>query len=339
MKNRLLLSVFKTTHRFSPSAGSWRKLLADPRRRMMIQFEARFLVCTAICLYLFRLGARRRLRFELRSPQALRNVNRLAGTRQQKMPHDDTVAYLFKRTPAEGLRRLRTHIVRRMLRGRTLEAFYRLVHRLRGCFPRQTQMEDWERRIQPAEDRRIRTGAPLLRRMERRPELLPGHADGRSGEPGHRTQQTSAPASGRPVRQRRLFRRSAAGSLAELYDPAPAAGGDPETPIPGPTRPHVALSNAQWGLQPETILIVPNGQSPAQPGAAAVCLIVAPRCTNQKTMSHQLHPRARIRQSCSGGRAVGGGEGIGYTGRRRGAGAAERGGFENRKSLFLHPLP
>jgi len=79
------------------------------------------LVCCAVCLYLFRLGARRRLRFELRSPQALRNLNHMARTRHRKMPHPDTVAYLMERMPTAGLRRLRLHMVRRMLRSRMLE--------------------------------------------------------------------------------------------------------------------------------------------------------------------------------------------------------------------------
>lgn len=87
----------------------------------MVQYEARLLVLLAICLYLFRLGARRRLRFELRSPEALRNLNRLAQSRQNKIPHDDTVAYLFKHMSSGGLRRVRTHMLRRILRARMLQ--------------------------------------------------------------------------------------------------------------------------------------------------------------------------------------------------------------------------
>jgi hypothetical protein len=87
----------------------------------MIRYEARLLVLLAICLYFFRLGARRRLRFELRSTDALGNLNRLAATRQQKIPHDDTVAYLMKQMPPEGLRRVRAHMLRRMLRCRMLQ--------------------------------------------------------------------------------------------------------------------------------------------------------------------------------------------------------------------------
>ena len=72
---------------------------------------------------LFRLPARRRLSFELHSPQALRNLNALARTGHKKMPHHDTVAYLMQRVPLGGMRWLRGHIVRRLLRSRALEKF------------------------------------------------------------------------------------------------------------------------------------------------------------------------------------------------------------------------
>lgn len=72
---------------------------------------------------LFRLPARRRLSFELNSSEALCNLNALARTNQKKMPHHDTVAYLMERVPLEGMRWLRDHIVRRLLRSRALEKF------------------------------------------------------------------------------------------------------------------------------------------------------------------------------------------------------------------------
>jgi hypothetical protein len=61
-------------------------------------------------------------------PRALGNLNRLAQTNQQKMPHDDTVAYLCKHMPTEGLRRVRTRMVHRMLQSRMLEKYRLLDH-------------------------------------------------------------------------------------------------------------------------------------------------------------------------------------------------------------------
>jgi len=77
----------------------------------------------AILLRFFRLPARRWLRFELRSQEALRNLNALARTTHTRVAHDDTVNHLLKDLPVSGMEWLRTQAVRRLLRTRALEKF------------------------------------------------------------------------------------------------------------------------------------------------------------------------------------------------------------------------
>ena len=90
-------------------------------------YPARHLVWAGILLFLFRLGARRRLRFDLSSPAGIANLNRLAGTDLEAIPHPDTLAYLLHRLPPDALDLVRSEMMETLLRSRALEPF-----RLRG---------------------------------------------------------------------------------------------------------------------------------------------------------------------------------------------------------------
>jgi len=78
-------------------------------------------------MFVFRLPARRRLRYDLNSDCALSNLNGLAGVAMETLPHPDTLAYLLKRLPVADLEALRLDMVRSLLRSRRLEGY-----RLRG---------------------------------------------------------------------------------------------------------------------------------------------------------------------------------------------------------------
>lgn len=74
-----------------------------------------------ILLFLFRLGARRRLRFDLGSPAGVANLNGLAGTEMGEIPHPDTLAYFMKGLPPDELAELGHGMVEELLRSRALE--------------------------------------------------------------------------------------------------------------------------------------------------------------------------------------------------------------------------
>jgi len=96
----------------------------DPKRRV---YPARCLVWAGILLFVFRLGARRRLRFDLSSGAGLANLNRLASTEVAEIPHPDTLAYLLRGMPPEELAEVRSRMIQDLIRSRALEKF-----RLRG---------------------------------------------------------------------------------------------------------------------------------------------------------------------------------------------------------------
>jgi hypothetical protein len=95
----------------------------DPRFEPFVVYHKRFLLWWGLSLFLFKLGSRRQLDFELdaRATQVLENLNRLAGTHQQTRPVHKTLNYFLGRIGSEPLVVLRTHMVRRLLRMRILE--------------------------------------------------------------------------------------------------------------------------------------------------------------------------------------------------------------------------
>lgn len=84
---------------------------------------------SGLLLFVFRLGSRRRLRFELSSPAGIENLNLLAHTGVALVPHPDTLAYFLKGLPPAELAEVRSGMIQDLVRSRALEKF-----RLRGQF-------------------------------------------------------------------------------------------------------------------------------------------------------------------------------------------------------------
>ena len=77
-----------------------------------------------LSLYLFQLGSRRQLDFELRDggPQVLANFNRLAQTEQTTLPVHDTLDHFLGHVKLAGWERCGTQLVQRLLRMKALDA-------------------------------------------------------------------------------------------------------------------------------------------------------------------------------------------------------------------------
>lgn len=93
-------------------------------------YDRRFLTWWGILLFLFKLGSRRQLDFDLRDPSlhVLSNVNRLAGTEQESLPVAGTLDHFLGHLGPEPLAELRTKMNRRLIRMKALDDA-----RLQGC--------------------------------------------------------------------------------------------------------------------------------------------------------------------------------------------------------------
>lgn len=87
-------------------------------------YATRFLAWWGLGLYLWQLGSRRQLDFELRDGgrQVLDNFNRLAQTEQTSLPVHGTLDHFLGHVELAGWERLRTRMVQRLLRMKALDA-------------------------------------------------------------------------------------------------------------------------------------------------------------------------------------------------------------------------
>ena len=120
----------RTVRHFFPELNAWLDRLPDTRLRPACVYPTRFLAWWGLGLYLFQLGSRRQLDFELRDgPRVLANFNRLAEATQTSLPVHDTLDHFLGHVPLAGWERLRGQVVQRLLRMKVLDAA-RLLGRL-----------------------------------------------------------------------------------------------------------------------------------------------------------------------------------------------------------------
>jgi len=122
-------ALVQTARHFFPELNAWLDALPDSRAREAITYPTRFLAWWGLALFLFQLGSRRQLDYELRDGGARvrANLNRLAQTDLTTLPVHDTLDHFLGHVPLSGWQRLRTRMVRRLLRMKALDAA-----RLRG---------------------------------------------------------------------------------------------------------------------------------------------------------------------------------------------------------------
>jgi hypothetical protein len=95
--------------------------LKDTRDQKRITYPRQFLSWMGLLLFLLKLGARRQLRFELDSPEALENLNRLAGCSMDTVAHGDTLDHFLGHVPPGQYARLRRQMVFRLIRIKALD--------------------------------------------------------------------------------------------------------------------------------------------------------------------------------------------------------------------------
>jgi hypothetical protein len=118
----------KTVGHFWPDFRAWLAALEDTRDQNRIVYPRQFLSWMGLLLFILKLGSRRQIRFEMDSPEALANLNRLAGCSQETLAHSDTLDHFLGHVPPEQYARLRRAMVHRLIRMKALDAARLLGH-------------------------------------------------------------------------------------------------------------------------------------------------------------------------------------------------------------------
>jgi hypothetical protein len=106
---------------FWPKLPSYLAAVTDTRDQDKITYLRQFLAWQGLLLFLLKLGSRRQVRFELDTPEALENLNRLSGCRQEALAHSDTLNHFLGHVPPEALAHLRLRMVQRLIRMKALD--------------------------------------------------------------------------------------------------------------------------------------------------------------------------------------------------------------------------
>ena len=116
-------ALLTTILHFWPDFKRWLDDVPDTRFMPLVVYDKRFLIWWGISLYLFQLGSRRQLDFDLdaRGTEVLNNLNRLAQTQQETRPVHDTLDHFLGHTGAAPYADLRARMVRRLFRMRCLD--------------------------------------------------------------------------------------------------------------------------------------------------------------------------------------------------------------------------
>jgi hypothetical protein len=116
--------LIQTVRHFFPEFNRWLDRLPDTRVQEVCTYSRRLLGWWGIARYLFPLGSRRQLDYELRDggTTVLANLNRWAETAQTTLPVHDTLDHFLGHVKRAGGEGLRTQMVQRLLPMKALEA-------------------------------------------------------------------------------------------------------------------------------------------------------------------------------------------------------------------------
>jgi hypothetical protein len=123
--------LVKTVRHFWPEINRWLDEVPDTRFQPYVVYHPRFLIWWGLSLYLFQLGSRRQLDFDLEAQdtQVLTNLNRLAQTAQKTRPVHKTLDHFLGHTRAAPYATVRAHMLARLIRMKALDSA-----RLQGRF-------------------------------------------------------------------------------------------------------------------------------------------------------------------------------------------------------------
>ena len=115
---------------FFPDLRRWLADVNDTRMRELCTYDTGFLAFMGIMLFALHLGARRLLRGELETEQALANLNALSGCHQDSIAHGDTLNHFLGHVAPGEWSGVTHKMVVRLLRMRVLDKARLLGHYL-----------------------------------------------------------------------------------------------------------------------------------------------------------------------------------------------------------------
>jgi len=125
----LLEAFFRVLGHFYPKFVKWLGNISDPRFPEMIIYRSELLILVGIFLFMFKLGSRRNINFQLSKRELRENLTnwlKMEGVKQKeidRLAHGDTLEYLLKRVNPRCFSLVITAMINRLIRMRALDKF------------------------------------------------------------------------------------------------------------------------------------------------------------------------------------------------------------------------
>ena len=121
--NHTLVAFVKTTYHFFPNLLSWINTIKDPRDTAKTNYPLKDLILVGLLLFIFKLGARRQIKFRLNDPILIKNLQCVFQYKSEKMSHGDTLNELLCKINPDNLSNIRILMIRRTLRMKCFEKY------------------------------------------------------------------------------------------------------------------------------------------------------------------------------------------------------------------------
>ena len=103
--------LYKTASHFFPSFNNWLRGINDPRNKKSIIYPLPVMIWIALLLFIFKLGSRRQVNFQLNADKMLKNMPFLTEEEIGKIAHGDTLNYLACSLDSGEINKLRAKMI------------------------------------------------------------------------------------------------------------------------------------------------------------------------------------------------------------------------------------
>lgn len=115
------LILFKVLFHFIPNLNYWLKNVKDPRNKNSTEYDVQILLWVLLIAFITKVGSRREINFKMKRKEIEENLGVLSKNKIEKIPDEDTLAYLFESLEPNELQKIIIKIMKLLIRKKVFE--------------------------------------------------------------------------------------------------------------------------------------------------------------------------------------------------------------------------
>lgn len=123
LSKKFLMQMGKTIQKFFSGLNNWISSITDPRVKNKCDYKLKEIFWISLLMLMTPVKSRNNYKEEMRFIEVMEVINKLFKVELTSMPHGDTLANVWKRLSVEEIERIRTLMIRKLIKGRHLENF------------------------------------------------------------------------------------------------------------------------------------------------------------------------------------------------------------------------